>query len=57
MDEIQDSEIIKFINEIDILCQKYGMSISHEDIHGAFIIEKYDNENIQWLKYGIDKTK
>lgn len=43
-------EVINFLNEIDNICKKYNLSISHEDGHGAFIIEKYDNYNIRWLK-------
>lgn len=43
-------EVIKFLNEIDKISKKYNLSISHEDGHGAFIIEKYDDYNIKWLK-------
>ena len=43
-------EVINFLNEIDNICKKYNFSISHEDRHGAFIIERYDNFNINWLK-------
>ena len=43
-------EVINFLNEIDDICKKYNLSISHEDCHGAFIIERYDNFNIKWLK-------
>lgn len=42
--------IIKFLNEIECICKKYNLSISHEDSHGAFIIEKYDEYNIKWLR-------
>lgn len=42
--------VINFLNEIDNICKKYNFSISHEDSHGGFIIEKYDNYNIKWLK-------
>lgn len=43
-------EVINFLNEIDNISKKYNLSISHEDGHGAFIIERYDNFNIRWLK-------
>lgn len=42
--------IIDFYNEIDEVCKKYNLSISHEDGHGAFIVEEYDKKNIEWLK-------
>lgn len=42
--------VIKFLNEIDNICKKYNFSISHEDSHGGFILEKYNDYNIKWLK-------
>lgn len=39
-----------FFNEIESICKKYGYSISHEDGQGAFNIEKYSEDNIDWLK-------
>ena len=41
---------IDFIEEIDAVCKKYNLSISHEDGHGGFEIEEYDPYNIEWLK-------
>ena len=38
-----------FMKEIDLICKKYNLSISHEDSHGGFIIEKYNSMNIDWL--------
>lgn len=50
-DDIETPEnIIKFLNEITKIYKKYNLSLSHEDCHGAFIIEKYDETNIKWLK-------
>jgi hypothetical protein len=43
-------KIKEFFNDIDILCKKHNLSISHEDGHGAFIIKNYDVNNIEWLK-------
>lgn len=39
----------KFLEEIDEVSRKHGLSISHEDGHGAFIVEEYDESNIDWL--------
>ena len=39
-----------FIREIEVVCKKHNMSIGHEDRHGAFIITKYSDESIEWLK-------
>lgn len=43
-------KVIDFIDEIDEICKKYNVSISHEDGHGAFMIDTYDERNIKWLK-------
>lgn len=42
-------EMEDFLNEIEMVSKKYGLSISHEDYHGAFLIEDYDEDNIKWL--------
>ena len=46
----QPQEMKEFIDEIIKVMKKHKLSISHEDSHGAFIIEKYDEYNIKWLK-------
>lgn len=50
---IDSVEIDLFIAEITDVCKKHGMSISHEDSHGAFIIDGYMESNIKWLQYAI----
>lgn len=42
-------EMIEFLKEIESVCKKYNMSISHEDGHGAFEIEEYNERNMRWL--------
>jgi hypothetical protein len=41
---------ISFLKEIEDVCKKYGLSISHEDQFGAFRIDTFDPSNIEWLK-------
>ena len=48
--EEDNVEMKEFIDEIIKVMKKYNLSISHEDSHGSFIIEKYDDYNIRWLK-------
>lgn len=43
----QPKEMKEFIDEIIKVMKKHNLSISHEDSHGGFIIDKY---NIRWLK-------
>ena len=42
----QPKEMKEFIDEIIKVMKKHNLSISHEDSHGAFIIEKYEEYNI-----------
>lgn len=38
-----------FLEDIYFVCKKHNLSISHQDYGGAFIVEKYDEGNIDWL--------
>jgi hypothetical protein len=48
-DYSENSKIDAFLAEIRGVCEKHGFSISHEDRHGSFEIEEYDEEDMQWL--------
>lgn len=39
----------RFLEEIKMICKKYNLSISHEDGHGCFLIEEYNERNVEWL--------
>jgi hypothetical protein len=41
---------LDFLDEIEAVCKKYNLSISHEDGWGSFVIDKYSKENIEWLR-------
>lgn len=49
-EKINKIKPFEFIDKICEISKEYGFSISHQDSHGAFIIEKYDEININWLK-------
>lgn len=54
--KITEEEIKKeeeFLEDIKRVCQKHNRSISHEDGHGAFIIEEYDEFNVNWLEEAL----
>ncbi len=46
---IENPSIDAFLQDISKVCEQHHMSISHEDIHGAFIVEDYSQDNIEWL--------
>ena len=39
-----------FLDEIEAVCRKHGLSIGHEDCHGAFEIGPFDEDDIKWLR-------
>lgn len=39
-----------FLDEIEKISRKYGLSIAHEDEQGAFLIDKFSDEKMEWLK-------
>jgi chitinase len=47
--KIENDQVAAFLAEIVALCKRYGFSLGHEDTQGAFIVERYDEDNIQWL--------
>ena len=41
---------IQFVKEIESICRKYGLSISHEDGYGSFEICNFNQQHIDALK-------
>ena len=39
-----------FIRQYEELCIKTGITISHEDTQGSFILERFNNEDLEWVK-------
>lgn len=46
-------KVTGFLEEYQQLCEKYGLSLAHEDNHGAFIITEYKEDNIDWVKSSL----
>jgi hypothetical protein len=44
-------DIDLFLKEITIVCKNHGFSISHEDVGGAFMIKRFNNDDVEWLQY------
>lgn len=42
-------EVDAFLDEVLAVCAKHGISISHEDGHGGFIIDEASIGNEEWL--------
>lgn len=47
-------KVDEFIEAVLDVCKKYGYSIAHEDVHGAFEIHiGYDEDYAGWLRKAI----
>ena len=44
------NNVIDFYNDLIAVFKKHNLSISHEDYHGSFLVENYNEQNIEWLK-------
>ena len=52
----KNSNVTSFIKEVQDICRKYQISISHEDGHGLFILTDYNDLYIDYLNDAIDET-
>ena len=52
----KNSNVTSFIKEVQDLCRKYQISISHEDAHGSFILTDYNDLYIDDLNDAINET-
>ncbi len=43
-------KIKAFIEDVIAVCKKHNMSIGHEDGHGGFEIQQYDEFYTEWLQ-------
>ena len=46
-----------FLKDYDSICKKYNVSLAHEDCYGAFIIQEYDEENIEWVEGALIQSE
>jgi hypothetical protein len=46
---VQSDKQDAFLNEIIEVCKKHGMSISHQDNQGSFLITKFNHKDKEWL--------
>jgi DUF4097 and DUF4098 domain-containing protein YvlB len=48
-DYVENKKIDSFMEDLFKLYKKHDLSISHEDGHGAFIIEKMSDDDVKWM--------
>ena len=54
--EKENPKIDAFIEDVIEVCRAHGFSISHEDGHGAFLIEPFNADLAEWLRCAYDDT-
>jgi ribulose-5-phosphate 4-epimerase/fuculose-1-phosphate aldolase len=47
-------DVDAFLAEVVEVCRRHGMSISHEDAHGAFEVVDFDEGCAEWLTHATD---
>jgi hypothetical protein len=52
----RNNKVTDFIREVIKLSKKFELSISHEDQHGGFEIEDYDDCFTGWFSQASDRT-
>jgi hypothetical protein len=54
---VENQKIDAFLREIVDISRKHGMSIGHEDGHGAFTVEPFSDHHAEWLLDAHDDTE
>ena len=49
-------EVDNFLKEVTDVCKKHGLSISHEDRHGNFKVERFNGYAQNWLMDATNHT-
>lgn len=54
---VTEQDAKKFIGELIAVCKKHGLSLSHEDHQGSFLVVNYSKEKAEWLRQAYDARK
>lgn len=53
----ESPRIDAFLREVEEVSKRHGLSISHEDTGGAFIVREHNMTDAVWLFAATDDTK
>lgn len=48
-ERVENPKVDAFLAEILDVCRRHGLSISHEDSHGGFLVTPFDESTAAWL--------
>lgn len=40
---------LAFLADVQEVCRRHGLAISHEDAHGSFLVEPLTETHLQWV--------
>lgn len=46
---LTEASVREFIGRVEMLCQKYNISVGHEDVHGLFQVEVKHPAHLMWM--------
>lgn len=46
-----------FLDELVEVYRRHGFSLSHQDSHGSFEVEEFDEYNVEWLYQANIETR
>lgn len=50
----ESPRIDRFLDEIERVCRKHGLSIGHEDAEGAFTVGEFNKDALDWIREAYD---
>lgn len=53
---VKNVQIDTFLEDLFRLYDEYDLSISHEDLQGAFVFQRNNKANKAWMRHAIDGT-
>ena len=53
---VTNKRIDEFLLDIEAVCRRHDMSLSHEDSHGAFIVVPWADSYMKWLYDAHDEV-
>lgn len=54
---VENPKIDAFLEEVEAVCERHGLSLAHEDGHGAFLVVDYDDGRAGFFEYAHDATE
>ena len=55
-DKERSDKVVKFLDAVVELSKQHGLSLSHEDGHGGFLVQPADQSNYRWLLAAADES-